>query len=164
MFLIYTSTTWLSVQNFSATFPRFSSFLTKQTIFADNNNAANSSLGIDKNFFGVTLDLPTNKLKCISPSLFTMVCNCTGHTPFLRLPRNDKGWFLLSFQTCEAWYISVCVDLQHTLIYVPIFPKLLWALDLQHHLIAHSCCTRFEAITFPPTQMGLEILKGCRLN
>ena len=50
---------------------KFNSFLIKYAIFTDSTTAVNSSLGINKNFFGATLDLPTNKLKCIFPSSFT---------------------------------------------------------------------------------------------
>ena len=68
--LIYASTTWLSVQNLSVIFPRFNSFLIKHTILTDSTAAVNSNLGVDMNFFGVTLDFPTNKLQCIFPSSF----------------------------------------------------------------------------------------------
>ena len=47
--LIYADTTWLSVQNFSATVPRFNFFLIKYGICTGNTAAVNSSLGIDKN-------------------------------------------------------------------------------------------------------------------
>ena len=89
MLLIYASTTWLSIQNFSAAFLRFNSFLIKQTIFEDKTTV-NFSLGIDKYFFGKTLDSPTNKLQCISPSWFNNCLKLHGPNPF---SETSKKWW-----------------------------------------------------------------------
>ena len=92
------------------------------------------------------------------------ICNCIGHTLFLRHPKNDEGWFRLSFQTSKAWYISIYVHLQHLLISIPISPSLSWALDLHHHPIPHAGCIRFKGIVFHLRQMGLQVLMSHRLN
>ena len=131
MLLIYASTVLLSVQNLFAMCLKFNSFLIKHAIFTASTTAVNSSLGIGKNLFGVTLDLPTSKLQCIFPLSYTsrMLLTALAIPLFLRHPRNYEGWFLLSFQTCEAWYISTCAYFQHLLIFVPNFVEL-WTYNI----------------------------------
>ena len=63
--------TWLSLQNLSFIPSICNSFLNKHATFTDKTAAVNSSLGIDINFFGETVDFPRNKLQCINPPLLT---------------------------------------------------------------------------------------------
>ena len=151
----------ICVQNLSVIFPRFNFFLIKHAIFTDSTAAVNSSLVVDKNFFGVTLDFQTSKLQCIFSSSFT-----NRMWPYPLSEASEKWWRLVSsiLETCKAWCTLICVYLEHFLISVPIFPNLSWALVLQHHPIAQDGCIGFEAIAFLQRQMDLQVLMGHRLN
>ena len=92
-------------------FLRFHFFLIKHAIFTDSTGAVNSSLGVDKNFFGVTQDLLTNKPQCIFPSPFTNFMYL--HWPYLFSEVSKKWWRLIFMIFPNMWgliQLDMCIS------------------------------------------------------
>ena len=139
LLLIYARTTWPSV-NFKLSI--CNSFLNKHATFTDKTVAVNSSLGIDINFFGETLDFLSNKLQWINPSLSTDLIQL--HCPYPCSEASDKwrilvsvilrklgGWRLLGICKFSTWFSFM----SHFIHWLRTFPYLSSSLSVLF------CCT-----------------------
>ena len=113
----------LSVQNHSFIFSSFKSFFNRHAILTESTAAFSSSLGIDMNFLGTTLDFPSNRLQWTLPVSLTILISCTVHSQALKHQKNDGDWHSPPCQSYQFLYI-----LWHEAFQWPSFSNL----SLQH--------------------------------
>ena len=108
------------------------SFLNKDTISTGKTAAVNSSLGIDINLFGETLDFRATNCNGSMHHHWHILCN---YIPHIHVPKH-QWWMLISI---IALFPTLAIDIS--------------ALHQQSHPIAHCDCIDVEVAVLLPIQM-----------